>query len=115
MSGDNCIYNQVGSQRIEKAIKMLDGKWKLRILYIIEFNRVMRYGELKRTLSTITHKMLSVQLKELEKDGLLIREYPQIPPKVEYSMSKIGYDLLPMFDELCNWILKNGMEENTNS
>lgn len=59
----------------------------------------MRYGEFKRALSTITHKMLSAQLKELEKDGLIIRkEYSQIPPKVEYSMSKIGYDLLPMFD-----------------
>lgn len=65
---------------------------------------VMRYSELKRALGNVTHKMLSNQLKELERDGLLIRtEYPQVPPKVEYSLSDLGQSLMPVLHEICKW------------
>jgi DNA-binding HxlR family transcriptional regulator len=64
----------------------------------------MRYGELKRDINGITHKMLSKQLKELEKDQLIIRqEYSQIPPKVEYSLTDKGVSLLPLTEAICNW------------
>lgn len=64
----------------------------------------MRYGELKRALSSVTHKMLSSQLKELESDGLIIRkEYPQVPPKVEYSLSELGKSLMPVLQTVCKW------------
>lgn len=107
MLHENCKYELIGYSRIEKSLSMIDGKWKMRIMYMLGFHNVLRYGELKRQLAPITHKMLSAQLKELERDGLVERkEYPQVPPKVEYTMSAKGYDLLPMFDKFCDWIEK---------
>ena len=71
------------------------------------FHEILRYGELKRLLSPITHKMLSTQLKELDKDSLINRkEYQQIPPKVEYSLTQMGRDLEPVVKEIHKWILK---------
>ena len=64
----------------------------------------MRYSEIKRELGKVTHKMLSTQLKELERDGLLIRrEYPQVPPKVEYSLTEKGQSIMPILQEICKW------------
>lgn len=64
----------------------------------------MRYSELKRSVTGITHKMLSNQLKELENDNLIVRhEYPQVPPKVEYYLSERGETLMPVLHELCKW------------
>lgn len=103
----DCKYETVGCNKISQALSIISGKWKLKLLYIIGYHEIIRYGEIKRQAAPITHKMLSTQLKELETDGLIIRtEYPQIPPKVEYSLSEKGYGLIPMFDELYNWILK---------
>lgn len=64
----------------------------------------MRYGEIKRVLGNVTHKMLSKKLKELEENGLIIRkEYPQISPKVEYSLTDKGRTLLPILKQVCDW------------
>lgn len=86
------------------TMKVLFGKYKMIILYWLEEFGVMRYGEIKRTLGNITHKMLSDTLKELEKDDLIVRkEYPQVPPKVEYSLSERGKTLIPILGEMCDW------------
>ncbi|MEL7659398.1 helix-turn-helix domain-containing protein [Acetobacterium wieringae] len=91
----------------EQVVNMIGGKWKMRIFYVLAMNHVLRYGEIKKLLIPITHKMLSTQLKEMEKDGLILRkEYPQIPPKVEYSLSQKAIDLRPMFESMCDWIHK---------
>ena len=104
---EDCKYEALGCNKISDALSILSGKWKLKLLYFIGYYEKIRYGELKRQAAPITHKMLSTQLKELEADGLIIRkEYPQVPPKVEYILSEKGYGLLPMFDELYNWIIK---------
>lgn len=85
-----------------KALSIIDGKWKLKIIYELASMNVLRYGELKYKVCRITHKMLSSQLKELERDGLIIRkEYPQVPPKVEYSLSEKGLRFVPLLNELC--------------
>lgn len=64
----------------------------------------MHYGELKKALNSVSHKMLSNQLKELELDGLITRtEYSQVPPRVEYNLTKTGLSLMPVLQELCNW------------
>lgn len=64
----------------------------------------MRYNEIKRILGNITYKMLSNTLKELERDGLIVRkEYPQVPPKVEYSLTEKGKSLMPIMSTMCNW------------
>lgn len=86
-----CYLQNFEYERFETIVGMIGGKWKLKIIYMLAFHEVLRYGELKRLLAPITHKMLTSQLKELEKDGLVVRkEYPQVPPKVEYYMSEKG-------------------------
>jgi DNA-binding HxlR family transcriptional regulator len=74
------------------------------IMFWLSKRNVMRYGELKRNINRITHKMLSNQLKELEADHIIIRkEYNQIPPKVEYFLSEKGLSLMPILEEICKW------------
>ncbi|MDR0269341.1 helix-turn-helix domain-containing protein [Paenibacillus sp.] len=86
------------------AISLIHGKWKMHILFWLWKKEILRYGELKRALGNITHKMLSSQLKELEADNLLVRtEYPQVPPKVEYALSPKGLTLMPVLEVLCTW------------
>lgn len=105
MKTDNCILSEIGYERFESVIDMVGGKWKLRIVFFLAFHEVLRYGELKKLLHPITHKMLTAQLKESERDRLVIRkEYPQVPPKVEYSLSQMGRDLRPVVDSMCQWI-----------
>ncbi|MCC8179397.1 MAG: helix-turn-helix transcriptional regulator [Planctomycetes bacterium] len=91
------------------TLSLVGGKYKMIILYwLAEFGPVIRFNELKRGIGTISFKTLSSTLKELEADGLIIRkEYPQIPPKVEYSLSKRGKSLIPVLDIMCDWGEKN--------
>lgn len=97
-------YDEIDIEPFAYAISLIDGKWKMHILFWLWKMEVMRYSELKRALGNVTHKMLSNQLKELERDGLLIRtEYPQVPPKVEYSLSDLGQSLMPVLHEICKW------------
>ena len=77
------------------TLSLINGKYKMVILYCLMEFKVVRYNELKRYIKSISHKTLSNSLKELEKDQLIIRkEYPQIPPKVEYSLSEKGQSLM---------------------
>lgn len=86
------------------AISLINGKWKMHILFWLWKKDILRYSDLKRALGNVTHKMLSNQLKELERDGIIIRtEYPQIPPKVEYSLSQTGKSMMPILTSLCKW------------
>ncbi|HHY26878.1 MAG TPA: helix-turn-helix transcriptional regulator [Desulfitobacterium dehalogenans] len=98
------MNNEVNIKPFAYAMSMIDGKWKMHILFWLWKKQVLQYSELKRSLETITHKMLSTQLKELEADDLINRkEYPQVPPKVGYSISKKGLTLMPVLDYLCQW------------
>lgn len=86
------------------AMNLIGGKWKMQILFWLWKQETMRYGELRRAIEGVSHKMLSSQLDELEQDCLIIRtEYPQVPPKVEYSLSEIGKTLMPVLHEICLW------------
>ena len=98
------LCKEVDVRPFAYAISLIDGKWKMHILFWLWKKEVLRYSELKRALGKVTHKMLSNQLKELEKDGLIIRkEYPQVPPKVEYYLSEKGESLMPVLSALCRW------------
>lgn len=111
MKAEPCYLQDIGYERFEVVVRMIGGKWKLRIVYMLAFHEVLRYGELKRLLTPITHKMLAAQLKELENDGLVLRkEYPQVPPKVEYSLTEMGRDLRPIVKEMFEWISKYNIE-----
>ena len=86
------------------TLSMIGGKWRLVILYWLAEQEATRFNELRRRIGHITEKTLSGQLKELERDGLVVRkEYPQIPPKVEYSLSEKGWSLYPLMETMCAW------------
>ncbi|MFJ7408249.1 MULTISPECIES: winged helix-turn-helix transcriptional regulator [unclassified Lysinibacillus] len=90
------------------TLSVIGGKWKMLILYLLAENQPVRFNEMKRQIGAITYKTLSAQLKELEEDGMVIRkEYPQIPPKVEYSLTNKANTLLPAMEKLCEWGTKN--------
>jgi DNA-binding HxlR family transcriptional regulator len=92
----------------EYTLSILSGKWKLKIVYLLACGGTLRYGELKKNIEGITHKMLSSQLKELENESIILREeYPQIPPKVEYSLTTKGESLIPLVRDMCKWGEKN--------
>ena len=89
---------------ITYALGMIGGKWHLPIIYLLSKNNVARYNELKKCLLGITNMMLSQSLKELEANGIVNRrQYPEIPPRVEYSLTQNGLALMPMVDELAKW------------
>jgi len=90
------------------TLSLIGGKWKMKIMYELSSDTILRYGELKRKIPAITHKMLSSQLTELENSGIVHRkEYPQIPPKVEYSLTPKGKSLMPILEEMCRWGVAN--------
>lgn len=90
------------------TLSMIGGKWRLVILYwLVEYDTI-RFNELYRKIGTITYKTLSSELKAMVNDGLIIRkEYPQIPPKVEYSLSSKGRSLYPIMESMCHWGIKH--------
>jgi len=95
---------EVYSAPFEYTLSIFGGKWKMVIMFWLSRRKVMRYGELKKSIIAITHKMLSAQLKELEADDIIVRtEYHQVPPKVEYFLSEKGLSLMPILEEMCSW------------
>ncbi|OAB29621.1 HxlR family transcriptional regulator [Paenibacillus macquariensis subsp. defensor] len=89
------------------TLSLIGGKYKIIIIYWLS-EKVIRFNELKRCIGTISFKTLSIMLKELEADGLIIRkEFPQVPPKVEYSLSERGLSLIPLLNMMCEWGDKN--------
>ena len=88
---------------VEATLEAIGGRWKVLILHEL-FNGTRRFGELHRSLHGITQKMLTQQLREMERDGLVHREvYMQVPPKVEYSLTNLGKTLQPVLDAMHLW------------
>lgn len=86
------------------TLSLINGKYKMTILYTLMEFQVVRFNEMKRYIGGISYKTLSATLKELEADRLVHREeYPQIPPKVEYSLTERGKSLMPILDKMCEW------------
>lgn len=100
-----CIQNaRLEDTGFNYTMSLIQGKYKLFILYTLACYGVVRFNELKKYIGSISYKMLSSTLKELESDGLVLRKaYPQIPPKVEYSLSEKGESLFPILDQMCTW------------
>jgi DNA-binding HxlR family transcriptional regulator len=92
----------------EVTLAVIGGRWKVLILYHL-FRGVMRFSELLRALPGVTQKMLTQQLREMERDGIVHRTvYPQVPPKVEYSLTPRGQTLKPVVSAMCRWGLQQG-------
>ena len=102
-------FECIQTERIEDTgfnytMSLIQGKYKMYILYTLAGVGVVRFNEMKKYIGTISYKTLSMTLKELEADGLVHRkEYPQIPPKVEYRLTEKGRSLIPILDQLCTW------------
>ena len=104
----------MSKSKIEKAnfsdtgysytLSLINGKYKPIILYCLMEYEPVRFNEMQRYLGKVADKTLSQNLKELEQDDLIIRKsYPQIPPKVEYTLSDRGHSLVKVLDKLCDW------------
>ena len=101
---ENSDLTDIKSTPFGYTLSIIGVKWKMIIMFWLVEYEVLRYGELKRCIGQISDKILNNQLKELEKDGIIIRkEYPQIPPRVEYRLSKRGLSLMPILEEMCKW------------
>ena len=113
----NMIQNYIENANFEDTgfaytLSLISGKHKMVILYCLMEFETVRFNELKRYLKTISDKTLSTNLKELEADKLIVRtEYPQIPPKVEYSLSERGKSLMTVLDQLCVWGEENRLQD----
>ena len=93
---------------VRNIVDRIGDKWSVLILMLLEEGEVLRFNEIAGYIKTISQKMLAVTLKNLESDGLVKRTvYPQIPPKVEYTLTKRGQSLLPHMHSLIEWAAKN--------
>jgi DNA-binding HxlR family transcriptional regulator len=91
------------NNQLELSLSVIGGKLKIPVIWKLK-DGFQRYGELKRSLSKATHKMLTQQLRELEADEIIVRKvYPEIPPKVEYNLTLLGKSLIPIIDLLREW------------
>lgn len=103
------IKNYIESANFEDTgfhytLSLISGKYKMIILYCLMEFAPVRFNDMRRYIKTISDKTLSANLKELEADGLIHRkEFPQIPPKVEYSLTERGKSLMEVLDQLCIW------------
>jgi DNA-binding HxlR family transcriptional regulator len=92
------------AQDVEAALRLLEGRWKLVILFHLFGGKVLRFSDLERAIPNITQKMLGQQLRQMETDGIVVRKaYPQVPPKVEYSLTAWGQALCPALDAILKW------------
>jgi DNA-binding HxlR family transcriptional regulator len=102
-----CESAPVAASIVEEALKVLEGRWKMVILFHLFCNGTMRFSELERGIVGVTQKMLIQQLRGLEHHGVIIRTvYPEVPPKVEYSLTPLGKELRPVLEGLLVWAEK---------
>lgn len=88
---------------IEAFVDVIGGKWKTLILFHLN-GGTKRFGQLKKLMPVVTQRMLTNQLRELEADGLIHRQvYPEVPPKVEYSLTTLGQSLQELLEQMCQW------------
>ena len=106
---ENANFEETG---FSYTLSLISGKYKMVILYCLMEFETVRFYEMRRYLKTVSDKTLSLNLKELERDGLISRkEFPQIPPKVEYSLNERGKSLMKVLDQLCVWGEENRLGE----
>ena len=104
MSKEEALTPSSAADRVEQALKFLEGRWKLVILFRLFGGKVLRFSELEKTIPAISQKMLIQQLRQMEADGIVRRiVHHQVPPKVEYCLTDWGQALCPALDALLQW------------
>lgn len=105
--GEHCMKDGIIDPSvcpISYTLSIVGGKWKWVLMWILSSKGTQRYGEIRKLLPNITHKILIQHLKELEANDLILRkEYTQVPPKVEYSLTEKGQTLLPVLELMSEW------------
>jgi DNA-binding HxlR family transcriptional regulator len=97
----------------EFTLSMIGGRWKIPIVFHLMAGR-KRFSELARALTGVTQKMLTQQLREMERNGLVARQlFAQVPPKVEYSLTELGASLQPVVEAMCEWGVQHGRPERS--
>ncbi|MFT4955026.1 MAG: DNA-binding HxlR family transcriptional regulator [Brevundimonas sp.] len=92
------------AEGVAAAFRILEGRWKMLILFHLFSGDALRFSELERAIPTVSQKMLIQQLRQLESDGVVQRiVYPEVPPKVEYRLTPWGHDLCPALDAILTW------------
>lgn len=95
-------------ERVEMIMGIIAGKWKPGIIYALVSNGTLRFNDLRRLIPGVSQRMLTQQLRDLERHGIVKRVlHPQVPPRVEYSLTKLGRSLHPIFKSVCHWADKN--------
>ncbi|NJO88153.1 MAG: helix-turn-helix transcriptional regulator [Chloroflexia bacterium] len=93
---------------IRNVVERIGDKWSMLVILLLDEEQVLRFNEIHKYIRTISQKMLTVTLKSLEADGLVVRTvYPQIPPKVEYKLTQRGETLIPHLHNLVQWAKEN--------
>src|SRR3954463_12957198 len=114
IKGKEYVFTMHGRQyhcAMDVTMDYIGGKWKTVVLWYLK-NKTLRFGELKKQIPEITEKMLSIQLKGLEDDGLVKREvFPEVPLRVEYSLTEFGKTLIPVLDAIAKWGRNLGEQE----
>lgn len=106
---------ETAAEGVENALKLLEGRWKLVILFHLFGGRILRFSDLERAIPAVSQKMLIQQLRQLEKDGIIRRiVHHQVPPKVEYCLTDWGQALCPALDALLTWAAQREEAPNTN-
>ena len=101
-------YTRTEQCPVRNVLDRFGDKWSILVITILGEGGVMRFKDLNKTISDISQKMLTVTLRTLEADGLISRKvYPEIPPRVEYQLTKLGQSLLPHIRNLTSWALEN--------
>ena len=101
------VTPDMAASGVEEAFRMLEGRWKMVIIFHLFDRGILRFSELERAIPGVSQKMLIQQLRQLERDGIVARiVHAQVPPKVEYHLTKWGQSLCPALDELLTWAEK---------
>ncbi len=98
------VTPEMAATGVEEAFAILEGRWKMLLVFQLFSHPVRRFSELERAIPAVSQKMLIQQLRELERDGVVDRKvYPEVPPKVEYRLTEWGRALCPALDALLEW------------
>jgi DNA-binding HxlR family transcriptional regulator len=98
------VTPDMAASGVEEAFRILEGRWKMVIVFHLFARNVLRFSELERLIPAASQKMLIQQLRELERNGIVVRTvYPQVPPRVEYSLTQWGKAMCPALDALLEW------------
>lgn len=101
-------FHHTGGCPIRDVLSKLGDKWTMLVLVTLKANGTMRFCDIQKTIGDISQRMLTVTLRSLEADGLVVREvYAEIPPRVEYSLTETGLSLMPYVESLVGWALEH--------